>query len=127
MSLYADVAQLVEHLICNQVVGGSTPSVGTIFKPGSSVGKKVGGPPDDCTFLLRRPVQVIHSCIPARPAARPAPDRRSRPSLGTISLFTNADSCPDTERVAQPPPNPGKRGRTLYLAPRTPVPHSLGG
>ncbi len=27
----ADVAQLVEHLICNQGVGGSSPSVGTIF------------------------------------------------------------------------------------------------
>ena len=26
----ADVAQLVEHLICNQGVGGSSPSVGTI-------------------------------------------------------------------------------------------------
>ena len=27
----ADVAQLVEHLICNQVAGGSSPSVGTIL------------------------------------------------------------------------------------------------
>ena len=38
--LVADVAQLVEHLICNQVVGGSTPSVGTIL--GSSVGTPTG-------------------------------------------------------------------------------------
>ena len=35
--LMAGVAQLVEHLICNQVVGGSTPSAGTITTPGSSV------------------------------------------------------------------------------------------
>ena len=29
----ADLAQLVELLICNQWVGGSSPSVGTIKKP----------------------------------------------------------------------------------------------
>ena len=28
-NIYADLAQLVEHLICNQGVGGSSPSVGT--------------------------------------------------------------------------------------------------
>ena len=27
---YADLAQLAEHLICNQRVGGSNPLVGTI-------------------------------------------------------------------------------------------------
>ena len=29
----ASIAQLVEHLICNQGVGGSSPSGGTIFEP----------------------------------------------------------------------------------------------
>lgn len=29
----ADLAQLVELLICNQWVGGSSPSIGTSFKP----------------------------------------------------------------------------------------------
>src|SRR5690348_14725887 len=48
---FAGVAQLVEHLICNQVVGGSIPSAGTISK-------KVGVSPADCTFLFRGPVQV---------------------------------------------------------------------
>ena len=28
---YADLAQLAEHLICNQRVGGSNPLVGTIY------------------------------------------------------------------------------------------------
>ncbi len=28
---YAGLAQLVEHLICNQGVGGSSPSAGTTF------------------------------------------------------------------------------------------------
>ncbi len=30
----ADIAQLVEHLICNQGVPGSNPGVGTIFIKG---------------------------------------------------------------------------------------------
>jgi hypothetical protein len=30
----ADIAQLVEHLICNQGVAGSTPAVGTILFKG---------------------------------------------------------------------------------------------
>gem|GEM_PF-2476091 len=29
-SAYADVAQLVEHLICNQGVGGSSPSISIV-------------------------------------------------------------------------------------------------
>ena len=34
----ADLAQLVEQLICNQWVGGSSPSVGTIKKASQSGG-----------------------------------------------------------------------------------------
>ena len=30
---YADLAQLVEHLICNQGVTGSSPVIGTILEP----------------------------------------------------------------------------------------------
>ena len=29
IGLYADVAQLAEQLICNQLVGGSNPSIGS--------------------------------------------------------------------------------------------------
>ena len=30
--MIADVAQLVEQLICNQLVGGSNPSIGSEFR-----------------------------------------------------------------------------------------------
>ena len=33
----ADLAQLVEHLICNQGVTGSSPVIGTILEPGMEV------------------------------------------------------------------------------------------
>ena len=31
MRLFANIAQLVEQLICNQPVGGSSPSVGSVL------------------------------------------------------------------------------------------------
>ena len=37
-AVWAGVAQLVEHLICNQRVGGSNPFVSSIFKSESPVG-----------------------------------------------------------------------------------------
>jgi hypothetical protein len=40
--LIADVAQLVEQLICNQLVGGSSPSIGS----SSLILFKIGGIPE---------------------------------------------------------------------------------
>jgi hypothetical protein len=38
--MYAGVAQLVEHLTCNQGVVGSSPIAGTIFRGDSEVAKR---------------------------------------------------------------------------------------
>ena len=96
---FARVAQLVEHLICNQVVGGSIPSPGTnshkfIANPAPlAVGTSLSFEHLSCVGARgsRRlrcpappPAQVIRPCISARPGARSAPGFRSRPSAGTI-------------------------------------------
>ena len=35
--VHADVAQLAEQLICNQQVGGSSPSIGLVYTPEDSI------------------------------------------------------------------------------------------
>ena len=46
-----DVAQLVEHLLCKQGVGGSSPLVSTLK------------PADQTSFVLARSVQKAHGSI----------------------------------------------------------------
>ena len=55
----AGLAQLVEHLICNQGVGGSSPSAGTTV----TIGNCGGG----CFFILTR---HSHICSFVSPALR---------------------------------------------------------
>ena len=45
-SSYASVAQLVEQLICNQLVGGSSPSTGSHSLLGESGHCSIGGTPE---------------------------------------------------------------------------------
>ena len=43
---FASVAQLVEQLICNQLVGGSSPSTGSFMISRETFDHEVGGAPE---------------------------------------------------------------------------------
>jgi hypothetical protein len=97
---FAGIAQLVERLLCKQGVGSSSLSAGTISKFNSSVGKSrgFGG---QLRFLLRWPLQVSLPWLPARPVASVlALKHRSRPSLGTILLYSSANVSAASDKLS---------------------------
>ena len=56
-SLYADVAQLVEQLICNQPVVGSSPTIGSRHKR-NNMGEFQSGQMGQTVNLLAKPSEV---------------------------------------------------------------------
>src|SRR6056297_2054156 len=75
---YAGLAQLVEHLICNQGVGGSNPSAGTI--------QKAEAPnPDRPGSHSKPPFEPpTRQSVRTEPQASSLERSESHPSTGTI-------------------------------------------
>ncbi len=54
----ASLVQFVEHLICNQGVGGSSPLAGTIFETVAESGESSKNPPDG-SKLMRASLKLV--------------------------------------------------------------------
>ena len=90
LAVHANVAQLVEQLICNQPVGGSSPSIGSVNGPGEIPKRPTGADCKSAVLRLRR----FESCSPHNNGAitgRPS-TIEGRPALSGSSSVGRASA-----------------------------------
>ena len=92
MAVWAGVAQLVEHLICNQRVGGSSPFASSSFKQQVSSTKDGFG----CTACRSGFAGLL--VIPSRVSTRPIRGLESQCGLERNEIGLRAGSKQDVHR-----------------------------